>query len=114
MDENGGRAALDAAAPDEQPETDVRSFTPENRLGLLTAGEVTVSDDGVLDVRKGSRTFRFDLYDTATEVAVHGKPTSRRWRVEFRNAEHAVAVDAKMVDAEAFTRELQRWRPEAI
>ena len=105
------RGTADSPAPSSDVE-DVRSFTPENKLGLLTAGEVTVSDQGVLDVRKGSRTYRFDLYDTATEVAMTARPGSRRWRVELRAGDEAVTVDAKMVDAEAFTRELARWRPE--
>jgi hypothetical protein len=91
----------------------VRSFTPESKLGLLTAGEVTVSDDGVLDIRKGTRTYRYDLYDHATSVEIHGKPGQRRWRVEFGGADGSVVVDARMVDAEAFTREVLRWRPDA-
>jgi hypothetical protein len=66
----------------------------------------------VLDVRKGASTYRFDLYDTATEIRMHARPGSRRWRVELRAGDQAVAIDAKMVDAEAFTRELVRWRPE--
>ena len=90
-------------------------FTAESRLGLLTAGEVTVSDEGVLDIRKGTRTYHYDLYDRATTIEVTGTPGSRRWKVEFGSpTEAGVTVDAKMVDAEAFTRELQRWRPEAL
>lgn len=115
MDENAG--SLPSGGPvaepvETRPAEDIRSFTPENKLGLLTAGEVTVSDQGVLDVRKGSRSYRFDLYDTATEIKMTARPSSRRWKVEFRAGDQAVSVDAKMVDAEAFTRELVRWRPE--
>ena len=75
---------------------------------------MTVTDDGVLDVRRGDRSQTFDLYDRATDLRIVGKPGQRRWRVEVsRPGTAPVVIDGKQVDAEALTRELVRWRPEA-
>jgi hypothetical protein len=87
---------------------DVRSFTAPG-----ASGEVTVTDDGLLAVELAGRSQTFDLYDRATDVKVVGRPGQRRWRVELSRPDAgAVVIDGRQVDAEAFTRELLRWRPE--
>ena len=77
-----------------------------------TPVHVTIDDHGVVDIQNGDTHHRFDVYDASTEVEMVGTPGQRGWEVRFlRRALPPVVVDASMVDAEAFTRELRRWRP---
>ncbi|MFI2706493.1 hypothetical protein ACH5WX_03015, partial [Nocardioides sp. CER28] len=104
--EPGAAAEPEPAQPTRQ--VDVRSFGAAGG-----AGDVTVTDDGVLDVRQGGRSESFDLYDRDTALRIIGRPGQRRWRVELsRPGAAPVVLDGKQVDAEALTRELLRWRPE--
>jgi hypothetical protein len=74
---------------------------------------VSVTDHGVVRVQVGAEEQEFDLYDHATGVAMHGRPGEQTWRVELSRADApAVTIEPGDVEAEAFTRELIRWRPE--
>jgi hypothetical protein len=96
-----------SAASGPARQADVRSFAAAG-----SPDQVTVTDDGVLSVVRDGRSHTFDLYDRATQLKVVGRP-GRRWRVELsRPGASPVVLDAKHVDAEAFTRELLRWRPD--
>ncbi len=69
-------------------------------------------DHGVVDIRSGETHHRFDVYDASTDLEMVGVPGQRGWEVRFkRRALPPVVVTAAMVDAEAFSRELRRWRP---
>ena len=77
-----------------------------------TASHVTIDDHGVVDIRSGETHHRFDVYDASTDLEMVGVPGQRGWEVRFkRRALPPVVVTAAMVDAEAFSRELRRWRP---
>ncbi|MBO0841984.1 MAG: hypothetical protein J2O46_02275, partial [Nocardioides sp.] len=77
------------------------------------AAEVSVTDDGVLDVRKDSKTFTYDLYAVTTDIRITGEPTGDEWSVEVNDEDTGmITIDKSMVDAEAFQREVLRWRPE--
>ncbi|EGD42344.1 LigA [Nocardioidaceae bacterium Broad-1] len=90
----------------------VRTFKPEDG-SLMTESTVTVTEEGVLDVRKDEQTHTYDLYDTHTDITIKGEPATDEWVVEFNTDEAgAVQVDKSMVDPEAFQREVLRWRPD--
>ncbi len=77
-----------------------------------TAAQVTIDDHGVVDIRSGDSHHRFDVYDPHTDLEMIGVPGQRGWEVRFkRRALPPVVVTSAMVDAEAFSRELRRWRP---
>ena len=77
-----------------------------------TSSHVTIDDHGVVDIRSGETHHRFDVYDASTDLEMVGVPGQRGWEVRFkRRALPPVVVTAAMVDAEAFSRELRRWRP---
>ena len=77
-----------------------------------TSSHVTIDDHGVVDIRSGETHHRFDVYDASTDLEMIGVPGQRGWEVRFkRRALPPVVVTAAMVDAEAFSRELRRWRP---
>ena len=79
----------------------------------MTESTVTVTEEGVLDVRKDVQTHTYDLYDTHTDITITGEPAADEWVVEFNTDEAgAVQVDKSMVDPEAFQREVLRWRPD--
>jgi hypothetical protein len=91
---------------------DVRSFSSAGRTGLGPSSSVTVSTHGVVSVRRGSRTYAFDLYDRDTKVTLTGEPSARNWKATLSNHTESVSLDNKQVEAESFAAELQRWRPE--
>ena len=63
----------------------------------------------------GERQHRFDLTNAATELELVGTPGERDWQVLFlRRGLDPVAVDARMVDGDAFTEALRAWRPGAL
>lgn len=68
---------------------------------------------GMVYVTRGDDTHRFDLRKPTTEVRVLGRPGEPGWAVHFprRHAE-TVVVDATMVDADEFTRQLREHRPD--
>ena len=77
-----------------------------------TASHVTIDDHGVVDIRSGETHHRFDVYDASTDLEMVGVPGQRGWEVRFkRRSLPPVVVTASMVDPEAFSRELRRWRP---
>lgn len=77
-----------------------------------TSAQVTIDDHGVVDIRSGDSHHRFDVYDASTELEIVGVPGQRGWEVRFkRRSLPPVVVTASMVDPEAFSRELRRWRP---
>ena len=69
-------------------------------------------DHGLVDIVVGDRQHRFDLNNDNTDLEVVGSPGERDWQVQFlRRGLEPVAVDARMVDGEAFTEALRKWRP---
>ena len=70
-------------------------------------------DHGLVDIVVGDRQHRFDLNNEHTRLDVAGRPGERDWQVQFlRRGQEPVAVDARMVDGDAFTEALRKWRPE--
>ena len=77
------------------------------------SAHVRVDDAGVVEIVRGEQRHRFDLYSSATMIETHGRPGDADWEVRFlRRSLPPVIVDRRMVDAEEFTREVQRWRPD--
>ena len=80
---------------------------------VMTAAEVSVTEEGVLDVRKDSQTYTYDLYSVDTDIQIHGEPSGEEWSVDFNDSDTGkITIDKSMVDPEAFQREVLRWRPE--
>ncbi|WP_370291424.1 hypothetical protein [Nocardioides sp.] len=68
---------------------------------------------GMVYVTRGDDTHRFDLRKPTTEVRMVGRPGEPGWAVHFprRHAE-SVIIDATMVDADEFTRQVREHRPD--
>ena len=65
---------------------------------------------GVLEVRRGGKTSRFDLTSHYTQLRVEGKPTSSRWRVLIdRPTDVPFIIDRSMVDPRAFMKVLRAY-----
>jgi hypothetical protein len=89
-------------------------------LGLLYAShrtrlrtsEITVSD-GVVHIRSGDSSYRFDLRQPSTSIDMVGQPGDPSWHVYFhRSGMDDLVVDDGMVEAGEFVRQLREYRPE--
>ena len=87
-------------------------------LGLL-AGRLRPNrshvriEHGLVDIVVGDRQHRFDLNNDHTDLELVGSPGERDWQVQYlRRGQEPVAVDSRMVDGDAFTEALRKWRPE--
>ncbi|MFT4286253.1 hypothetical protein, partial [Nocardioides sp.] len=106
-------ASADSAPEVADRETEPVTVPAARSFSTAPGADVTVNDNGVLDIQHRGEHHRFDLYDRDIDVRINGRPGQRRWRVELATpGTHPVVVDGKMVDPEAFTREILRWRPE--
>lgn len=73
--------------------------------------DVSVSH-GVVYIEKGESKYRFDLRNEGTVVDMVGKPGDSYWQVQFhRRGMDDFVVDAAMVNAEEFVRQLREFRP---
>ncbi|MFT4085439.1 MAG: hypothetical protein QM638_22890, partial [Nocardioides sp.] len=106
-DTSGPRPTSDRA-PDQTPDEngEVRSF------GTAPEATVTVSAEGIVEIRHGEDDYVYDLYDLGVEVVLRGDPDSPDWRAELGGRD-GVIVESADVDAPAFHREVLRWRPDA-
>ena len=68
---------------------------------------------GVVHAVKGETTYRFDVRNPGTRVDMVGQPGHPGWAVYFhRKGMDDFVVDASMVDAGEFVRQLREHRPE--
>lgn len=68
---------------------------------------------GVVYVKHGESTHRFDVKKPETQVRVVGHPGDSDWAVHFpRRGLDPFVIDASMVDPQTFLRELREYRPE--
>lgn len=76
-------------------------------------GGVHVSvTNGVVFIEKGESSYRFDVRNEHTRLEMQGDPGDSYWQVMFyRKGMDPFVVDAGMVDAEEFVRQLREWRP---
>lgn len=78
----------------------------------LRASEITISN-GVVYAKKGESSYRFDVRQTTTGIDMVGRPGDPSWHVYFhRKGMDDFVVDAHMVDAEEFVRQLREYRPD--
>lgn len=68
---------------------------------------------GMVYIQQGESSYRFDLRKPETAVDMVGRPGDAGWTVHFgRRGLDPFVVDASMVDAAEFTRQLREHRPE--
>lgn len=68
---------------------------------------------GVVYVKQGESTYRFDVKKSDTQVLVSGRPGDADWAVHFpRRGLEAFVINASMVDPHSFLRDLREFRPE--
>jgi hypothetical protein len=68
---------------------------------------------GLVYVKKGEDTHRFDVRNPATQVQQVGLPGQPGWKVEFaRKGMEPYVIDGSMVDPAEFVGQLKEWRPE--
>lgn len=78
----------------------------------LRASEITVSN-GVVYIKKGETSYRFDVRNAGTSIDMVGQPGDPSWQVYFhRKGMDDFVVDAGMVNAEEFVRQLREHRPD--
>jgi hypothetical protein len=74
--------------------------------------EVDVST-GVVYIKKGDSSYRFDLRHDGTHLDMDGQPGDSYWQVRFhRRGMDDFVVDGGMVNAVEFVRRLREYRPE--
>ena len=67
---------------------------------------------GMVYVQQGESSYRFDLRKPETAVDMVGQPGDAGWAVHFgRRGLDPFVVDASMVDAAEFVRQLREYRP---
>jgi len=67
---------------------------------------------GVVYIEKGETSYRFDVKHEGTLIDMVGQPGDNYWQVQFhRKGMDDFVVDADMVDAEEFVRQLREYRP---
>lgn len=68
---------------------------------------------GMVYIQQGESSYRFDLRKPETAVDLVGRPGDANWTVHFgRRGLDPFVVDASMVDAVEFTRQLREHRPD--
>ena len=68
---------------------------------------------GMVYVKKGDSTHRFDVRNPATPVNQVGTPGESGWRLEIgRRGLEPFVINGSMVDAVSFVSQLREWRPE--
>lgn len=68
---------------------------------------------GVVHIKKGESSYRFDLRNAGTQVEMDGQPGDSYWQVRFhRKGMDDFVVDGNMVNAQEFVRRLREHRPE--
>lgn len=78
----------------------------------VQATEVSVSN-GVVYIRQGETTYRFDARNAGTGIDMVGQPGDPSWQVYFhRKGLDDFVVDGRMVDAHEFVRKLREVRPQ--
>ena len=74
--------------------------------------EIDISS-GVVHIRQGETSYRFDLRNEGTHLDMDGQPGDSYWQVRFhRRGLDDFVVDDDMVDAAEFVRRLREYRPE--
>ena len=74
--------------------------------------EIDISS-GVVYIKKGETSYRFDLRNESTHLDMDGRPGDSYWQVRFhRRGMDDFVVDDGMVDAAEFVRRLREYRPE--
>ncbi len=78
------------------------------RVGAV---EVDIST-GVVYIKKGESSYRFDLRHDGTHLDMDGQPGDSYWQVRFhRKGMDDFVVDGGMVNAQEFVRRLREYRP---
>lgn len=68
---------------------------------------------GLVYVKKGDSTHRFDVRSASTQVEQVGTPGDPGWELRFaRRGMDPFVITASMVDAPDFVAQLRQWRPE--
>lgn len=68
---------------------------------------------GVVYVKQGESTHRFDVKKPDTQVLVVGRPSDSDWAVHFpRRGMEPYVIDGSVVDPQSFLAELREFRPE--
>jgi hypothetical protein len=68
---------------------------------------------GLVYVKKGENTHRFDVRSPSTQVNQVGRPGEAGWQLEFpRKGMDPFVITAAMVDPVEFMAQLRQWRPE--
>jgi hypothetical protein len=68
--------------------------------------------NGVVYIEKGETSYRFDVKHEGTLIDMVGQPGDNYWQVQFhRKGMDDFVVDADMVNAEEFVRQLREYRP---
>lgn len=68
---------------------------------------------GVVYVKQGESTHRFDVKKPETQVQVVGRPGDSDWAVHFpRRGMEPYVIDGSMVDPQSFLQDLREFRPE--
>ncbi|GAB4013769.1 coiled-coil domain-containing protein [Nocardioides ultimimeridianus] len=66
---------------------------------------------GLVYVKKGETSYRFDVRSASTEVEQHGTPGEPGWELRFaRKGMDPFVIDASMVEPVSFMAELRQWR----
>ena len=77
----------------------------------VMATQVSMSN-GVVYIEKGETSYRFDVKHEGTLIDMVGQPGDNYWQVQFhRKGMDDFVVDADMVNAEEFVRQLREYRP---
>ena len=77
----------------------------------VMATQVSMSN-GVVYIEKGETSYRFDVKHQGTLIGMVGQPGDNYWQVQFhRKGMDDFVIDADMVDAEEFVRQLREYRP---
>lgn len=77
----------------------------------VMATQVSMSN-GVVYIEKGETSYRFDVKHQGTLIDMVGQPGDNYWQVQFhRKGMDDFVIDADMVDAEEFVRQLREYRP---
>lgn len=77
----------------------------------VMATQVSMSN-GVVYIQKGETSYRFDVKHEGTLIDMVGQPGDNYWQVHFhRKGMDDFVVDADMVNAEEFVRQLREYRP---